>query len=247
MDALFLPAIPTHINSIFNLSFSYVMKLAKINQALICLTLISITLLLIRVIYTGSLKYSFLVWNLILAAVPYIIAYWINNIKSGTHLEMSRYTKLVLLLSGACIWLLFLPNAFYIVTDFIHLRYGGGLQFLFDTLMLTSFSVAALALGSASVVLIYRSFFADRGSWNQLLFFLACSFLSAIGVYLGRVLRWNSWDIITDPLGLLSDLLKLMDYNYVNLRIWSAIMILSAIYLTALYLSQKLLHVRKIS
>ncbi len=223
------------------------MKFLKKNQVLLSLTIISLTLLFFRILFLESLRYLFLVWNLFLAGIPFLIAFWIYQFKSQGDPRIPAYSKSALIFGATCQWLLFLPNAFYIITDFIHLRYVTKYQFYLDVLLLSSFSVSALALGSASVIYIYRAYFEDKSWVFQLVFFVTCSVLSALGVYLGRVLRWNSWDIITNPFGLFRDILDLFQYSYVNKRIWLAILVLSCIYLVALYLSKKIFHVKEIS
>ncbi|WP_169711573.1 DUF1361 domain-containing protein [Nonlabens spongiae] len=190
-----------------------------------------------------SLRYSFLVWNLFLAGIPFYIAFWINRFKSQNNPRWSTHIKSAVVYGASCLWLLFLPNSFYIITDFIHLRYVTAFQFYFDALILSSFSLSALILGSASVLLIYKTLFPDKTIVTQLLFFISCSILNAIGVYLGRVLRWNSWDVVFNPRGLLYDILDLFQYNYINKRIWLAMLGLSGIYLASLYLSKKFFHV----
>lgn len=230
-----------------NFNIPNIMKFLKTSKTLLSLTVVSLTLLIFRMLFMGSSQYLFLVWNLFLAGIPFVIALWVYQFKYQCNPRWSKNSKSALIFGASSLWLLFLPNAFYVITDFVHLRYVTTYQFYLDIFLLTSFSVNALALGSASVILIHKTFFTIESPLNQLLFFVSCSFLCALGVYLGRVLRWNSWDIINKPFSLLRDILDLFQYNYINKRIWLAMLILSGIYLATLYLSKKFFYVKEIS
>lgn len=244
---MYLSTVLPSTSRLSNFNIPNIMKHLKTNRTLLSLTVVSLTLLFFRILFMESLRYSFLVWNLFLAGIPFLIAFWIYQFKSQGDPRVPAYSKSALIFGATCLWLLFLPNAFYIITDFIHLRYVTNYQFYLDVLLLSSFSVSALALGSASVILIHKTFFTIKSPVYQLLFFVTCSVLCALGVYLGRVLRWNSWDIVTNPNGLLRDILDLFQYNYINKRIWLAMLALSGIYLASLYLSKKFLYVKEIS
>jgi uncharacterized membrane protein len=132
--------------------------------------------------------YGFLAWNLFLAWIPLLLAAAVvAAAKSGR--PISGALLLVL-------WLLFFPNAPYVVTDFVHLRQIGGMPRWFDVLMLGSFATSALALGFVSLYLIQeliRSRFGAVWSWAGALTALA---LSGVGIYLGRVYQLNSWDVL---------------------------------------------------
>jgi uncharacterized membrane protein len=96
-------------------------------------------------------------------------------------------------------WLLFLPNAPYLVTDLIHIRMAGEEFRAFDRAMLVTFAGAGLALGCLALLLVHLILRERVGSmlaWGGVL--AACA-ASGVGVYLGRVLRLNSWDVLADP------------------------------------------------
>jgi len=133
-------------------------------------------LLLVRWRLTSHLGYTFLVWNLFLAAVPLGFAFWLAHVRQ-------RMVG-VGLLAG---WLLFFPNAPYVFTDFIHLSPYGRAPLWFDVLLLTSFALAALWLGLVSLHLIHEWVewrFSPLAGWGVVL--LSCP-LAGFGVYLGRV------------------------------------------------------------
>ena len=114
-----------------------------------------------------------------------------------------RGRGLTTLLPLAAAWLLFLPNAPYIVTDFVHVGLDTGVPIWFDAAMTASFAGTGLVLGLVSVLLVQGVLARRYGSavgWLMLPpIFLLCS----TGIYLGRVHRFNSWDAVTHPQALL--------------------------------------------
>ena len=93
-------------------------------------------------------------------------------------------------------WLVFLPNAPYMLTDFIHL---GDRHRLVDSLIFASFAFTALALGFASLLLVQIVVTRKAGASIGWLVAFGALFLSSVGVYLGRIHRFNSWDVVTRP------------------------------------------------
>jgi uncharacterized membrane protein len=156
-------------------------------------SLVAITLLLLRVKITHSMYLLFLIWNLFLALVPYFLSSSIYNnfFDSNKKIQNSIYTL---------IWLLFIPNTFYILTDFTHLHYYNAQQFGLDLLIISSFSFAGFYVGLLSLQHMHLLTIGKYGAKTGNLFILSMSFLSAFGIYLGRVLRFNSWDIISKPI-----------------------------------------------
>lgn len=167
----------------------------KQDTAIWLASLIAITLLLLRVKITHSMYLLFLIWNLFLAIIPYFLSSSIHNnfLDKGKKIQNSLY---------ALVWLLFIPNTFYILTDFTHLHFKNIFQFGLDMLILSSFSFAGFYVGLHSLQHIHKLTIAKYGNKTGNLFIVTISFLSAFGIYLGRVLRFNSWDIITNPMQL---------------------------------------------
>ncbi|CAM4266122.1 DUF1361 domain-containing protein [Flavobacterium terrigena] len=158
-------------------------------------SLVAITLLLLRVKITHSMYLLFLIWNLFLAIVPYFLSSSIYNnfFDKSKKVQNSIYSLT---------WLLFIPNTFYILTDFTHLHFINPFQFGLDMLILSSFSFAGFYIGLLSLQHIHLLTTAKYGNKTGNLFIIIISFLSAFGIYLGRVLRFNSWDIISKPMEL---------------------------------------------
>jgi uncharacterized membrane protein len=164
---------------------------------------LAVALLAARSLRMGELADRFLVWNLFLAWMPYVMAFWAES--SARRSPRFRWRVLI---PGA-LWLLFLPNAPYIMTDFVHL---GRLDFVwwYDIGMMLAFAWAGCMLGVASLYMmqgLVRERMGEVASWA---FVLACSGLSGLGIYFGRFLRWNSWDVLFSPRGLAHDLLNLL-------------------------------------
>lgn len=164
------------------------------------LGLVSYSLLITRIIASDSLRYGFLFWNLVLAAVPMLLAWWLVHVIR--HKGWLGWQQAV----AAALWILFLPNSFYIVTDFIHLRANYEADLLFDVTVLTSFMITGLIYGFVSVFLVHQQL---QRRWSEVkaygviaLILLAASF----AVCLGRYTRWNTWDVLLKPAGLLFDI-----------------------------------------
>lgn len=152
--------------------------------------------MVIRVLKSWHLTHAYLVWNLFLAWIPVGFA-----LLAWRHHESRK--KLFLY---SCLWLLFFPNAPYIVTDLIHLRERPPVPFWFDVVLLQSFICLGLLLGFISLYWM-QSLVAHRvGPRMSWLFVLMVVGLTGFGIYLGRVQRWNSWDAVVNPLKLISDI-----------------------------------------
>ena len=97
------------------------------------------------------------------------------------------------------VWLLFLPNAPYLLTDLVHLGPVREAPFWFDVLLLASFAINGLLLGFAALAMVQQVVvrrFGSRWGWALALGALG---LCGYGIYLGRFLRWNSWDALDSP------------------------------------------------
>jgi len=150
-------------------------------------------LVIARIAWTRDLQYSFLIWNLFLAWLPLAFALLAcEKYQQGA----ARHWRF-LALSGA--WLLFFPNAPYIFTDLIHLSRGLSRHFWIDMVLILSCALTGLVLGFLSLYLMHSLVRRIVGSWCSWLFVAAVAGLSGIGIYLGRFLRFNSWDIILKP------------------------------------------------
>jgi uncharacterized membrane protein len=200
-------------------------KIGKSLPALLLLSFCCLLLLTGRVFLTGKITYVFLSWNLFLAWLPLVFSYQLNQEKP-------------LLLNGmfAVLWLLFFPNAPYLITDLVHLRPRPGFPVWFDIILLSSLAWTGILLAFASLLKIQRYIsekFGDFTAWSAVVFSIAaCSF----GIYLGRVLRWNSWDVLTDPFPILSDIASTMIHPLSHPKAWGMTIVFS-LFLTVSYFS----------
>ncbi len=156
-----------------------------------------LTLSIVRLFIADNYGLTFLPWNLALAWIPLIFAYLLykRTAKHGLIWSKTNFAFFVL-------WLVFLPNAFYLMTDFIHLRTAYGVRPMFDVVILMTYSIAGLALGYMSLLLVHlRALqrFGHKGHY----FAVGALLASGFAIYIGRYLRWNSWDIILNPFGIL--------------------------------------------
>jgi uncharacterized membrane protein len=148
---------------------------------------------LIRFLLTGHKSFGLFLWNLFLAWIPFFFSLgmaWVARPKPRL--------SLALFLLGS-LWLLFFPNAPYLITDLIHLR-PRNFPFWFDTLLLFGFALHGLLLGMSS---LHRVHTLIHNATSHLIGWIAISLflgLTSFGMYLGRVERWNSWDLLTQPL-----------------------------------------------
>ena len=152
-----------------------------------------------RVYWSHNWTYNFLVWNLFLAWLPY--AFSVGS--ALTHQRFPRAWWLVLPLG--LLWLIFLPNAPYIITDWWHLDERAPVPTWYDIGMLAMFAWAGLILGIASLNRMQRIIRDYLGGIISWLFALGAIGASGLGIYLGRFLRWNSWDLFSQPWEIIAD------------------------------------------
>ncbi len=167
-------------------------------------------MIVLRLVLTGSLRYAFLLWNLFLAWVPYLLALLILRITvPGTGRPRLRAGAVLL----GLLWLLFYPNAPYILTDFIHvIEEAANLTsalLWYDIILHAAFAFIGHLIGLISLAILLQTMEQLHRRWSAwLVVVLACG-LGGYGIYLGRFQRLNSWDILFLPaatlrIGLLS-------------------------------------------
>jgi uncharacterized membrane protein len=154
-----------------------------------------VALLEVRMHVSGTRHHDYLLWNLVLAWLPFLFAlalYDADRRRTGT-----RIGRLVL---GA-LWLLFFPNAPYLVTDLIHLNANAdvGIPQWYDVILLSMFAWTGLALGIGSLLLVHHVARRRIGEWTAWAALVPTLALVSFGIYLGRFVRLNSWDPISRP------------------------------------------------
>ena len=204
------------LKSIFQTEKQY-----RIFQLLCLTTLLDLLLVGIRLWHTGfdfsqitefydlamtrSTTFLFLVWNLFLAWVPYTLSLLLPKLPR-------RWLALPLL----AVWLVFLPNAPYLVTDLLHLHYRVGVPFWFDVMMIFSFAWTGLLLGFLSILDVQTFLEKNLGKRPAAAIIWAVIGLCAFGVYLGRYQRWNTWDLLLEPYQLFWDVAGVLLHPFAN-------------------------------
>ena len=179
---------------------------------LFLVTAFSLFLLMIRLKVTHSFFFSFLVWNLFLAFIPFIISFYLR--------QQQKPSKIKVLI-GFCTWLLFLPNAPYLITDLIHLRHSGPVQIWLDMVMISLFAIGGLLCYSISMQqmeVVVAKFIKKQ---DVVLLFVSIHFLTGFGIYLGRFLRFNSWDIVQNPMFLISEISQIVLFPMQHKIAWT--------------------------
>lgn len=198
--------------------------LALVASSAVCAALVAA-----RVVYTGHFSYVFLVKNLILAWMPVVFA--LAASASGS----LPGRRAALTLSSAAAWLLFFPNAPYMITDLMHLKRHENPLFWFDVVTLPSFAWTGLVLGLVSLFWMQGLAARHLGRVAGWLLAVLALGLGAFGVSLGRFHRWNSWDVVAQPTDLFEDVLSVLSHPLVNARTF-AFSALIALSLASAYL-----------
>jgi uncharacterized membrane protein len=155
--------------------------------------------LLARWLYSDWGAYGFMAWNLFLAWIPLIAAILVYD---GRRRGAGPATLVPL----AAVWLIFLPNAPYLLTDFVHLGSREDAPLWFDIVLFGSFAWTGTLLGFLSIFVmqgIVRRAAGPVWGWVLVVVSLAAS---SFGIYLGRSVGWNSWDVVVRPGALVGDI-----------------------------------------
>jgi len=193
---------------------------------LLAASAVSVILARARMAYSNSDDYISLVWNLILAWIPFIFA--------SVAYVVSWSRKLLFIVVPVCalVWLAFFPNAPYILTDFQHLTTNfSNAPLWYDVLMLVWFAWTGLFLGVVSLYLMQEIVTRTFGRATGWIFTIVVTVLSSIGIFLGRFYRWNSWDILGDPLPIAQDVMGWLRHPFANLRVYGFTLLFTLLFL----------------
>ena len=206
-------------------------KRFQIDFFLILMTAFCIALFAVRYYISDTKVYLFLNWNLFLAFIPLLITTSIIkfNIKSKRSL-----------IFAITIWILFFPNSPYILTDLFHLKSRISIPVWYDLIVILAYAWTGLIFGFVSLLQLEKllsNYFNEKFINLLVIIFF---FISGFGVYLGRFLRWNSWDIFTNPFGLFQDIAHRFIYPLENTKTWG-VTLLMGILLNFMYFSIKII------
>lgn len=167
--------------------------------ALLGSSIISVALYLVGARFYGAGPLWFLNWNLLLAWIPLLASTTLVH-----YLKQKPWVSWYGLLL-TIVWMAFIPNSFYMITDLVHLNYYESNSALFYVVILFSFALNGLILGYTSLYQIHRQLIKRLGAKAAHYYVATVLLLCSFAIYLGRYLRWSTWDIVANPAGLLFD------------------------------------------
>jgi uncharacterized membrane protein len=162
------------------------------------LSLADICLWMLRVLLTGTTRYAFVPWNLILAWISPLLAYAL--VRNLRRYRWMSWRNLVL----SALWLGFLPNTWYVLTDFVHIVPNGEISQLYDIVLISLLVFVGFILGFASLFLVHRELMRRLSLARAYLVIETVILIASFSIYIGRDLRWNTWDVITNPGAIIS-------------------------------------------
>ena len=154
-----------------------------------------------RVYLSRTLIFLFLFWNLFLAWIPYLCSLW------AVYWHQRYPRRWWLLLLPGLVGIAFFPNAPYIVTDFLHLGERPPVPLWYDVGLLACCAWTGIVLGIYALRLLQEIVRAWVGTILSWIFVLVVIGLSGVGIYVGRFLRWNTWDLLVQPQAVFYDIL----------------------------------------
>jgi uncharacterized membrane protein len=204
---------------------------SELERTLILSCLFSIGLVFFRGAYADNWRYLSLIWNLFLAFIPFWITRTASRRKEWVYSNIKFFTVFI------C-WLLFLPNSFYIITDLFHLRQQVSIPLWYDLALIFSSAWNGLLMGVLSIRQMEKMV---EKKWNintDVLFLYPIMLLNAFGIYLGRYLRFNSWDVVTNPSNLIDEIVYLIIHPIRNRLDWGMVFCY-AVLMTLIYVTIK--------
>ena len=197
-----------------------------LSLSLLCAVVFSMTI--IRIFYSLSLRNAFIYWNVFLALLAIVFAYWFRLVRISRNLTRFKNLSLVIIFFG---WLSLMPNSIYLITDIGHLngprlvensRYNPyknkareerSVPYIYDVALLFLLALIGFISSGISTNAMYKELkgtnLKNKFKFNkktEILYLGLISFASGTAVFLGRYLRWNSWDLIINPINILKDL-----------------------------------------
>jgi uncharacterized membrane protein len=204
---------------------------SELERTLILSCLFSIGLVFFRGAYADNWRYLSLIWNIFLAFIPY----WITRTASIRKAWHQSNIKFIIVF--IC-WLLFLPNSFYIITDLFHLRQQVSIPLWFDLALIFSSAWNGLLMGVLSIRQMEKMIEKKWHLNTEVFFLYPIMLLNAFGIYLGRYLRFNSWDVVTNPNNLIDEIVYLLVHPIRNRLDWGMIFCY-AVLMTLIYVTVK--------
>ena len=164
-------------------------------------------------LFWGNIS-GFMAWNLFLAIIPCALSFILFAKRSPKRLPVNPIWWF-----GLVTFILFLPNAPYIITDIIHFVDDVRSPNVSDNgiiFILIPQYIAFILFGFQCYVTSIMKFIKYLG-WLKIIknttwLEISLNFICAFGVYLGRFNRLNSWELFTNPLNIIHNTI----YNFAN-------------------------------
>ena len=207
--------------------------------ALTLSSLVSVGLFSLRVIYTQRILHGFLNWNLFLAWLPMICGLTAYNLHK--HPSRARWIGVAVF---SVLWLLFMPNAPYLVTDIVNLYPQSDMPFWFDIILFAAYIWTGMFLGLVSLFLMQEVVRHIAGRVVSWVFALGVLGLSSFGIYLGRFMRWNSWDVFVNPGHVLADIVAPLRHPTAHIETYLFSLIFAFFIISAYLMLTALTHFR---
>ena len=185
-------------------------------------SLLGIVLVAFRVYRTGYYTFYFLIWNLFLAWIPLVLSIFIETL-----FRKKKKINMFMMILGI-VWLLFYPNAPYMLTDLIHIQISKLMPVWFDVILILSFAWTGLFAGFISLFILQNMIRKAMGNLASMIFVVISIELGSFGVFLGRFLRWNSWDLFTSPSAITYDVINRIIDPFSNKWSWLFTLMFSA-------------------
>ncbi len=175
----------------------YLSARARLGVALMIASAASVAFFFIGALRTHTTIYGYLVWNLFLAWVPFGLTILLLKV---LHKKLWSSWQAIL---TTIVWLFFLPNSFYLVSDLSHLEDMPHIYFVYDAMMFASFVFNGIILGYLSLYLVHNELLKRLSKRLTTVLIGVTILLCSYAVYLGHTLRWNTWDVLLNPGGVL--------------------------------------------
>lgn len=173
----------------------------EITLLLIISSLFAVGLEVLRIYLSGYNNYYYFIWNLFLAWIPYLLGMYLPV---SFHVIRSRIVIYLMLF----VWFLFWPNSPYILTDLLHLKEKQNIPLWFDLGLILSFAWTGLMLGFLSLIEVQNLVRKRTNRVAGWLFAIITILTGSLGIYIGRYVRLNSWDVIGNPVRVYYDIFQ---------------------------------------
>lgn len=191
----------------------------------------TVSLVAARFLFTGNVTYFFYPWNLILAILPCLFSRRLPHAKS----QVAGW----LLMAG---WLLFFPNAPYLITDVFHFQERYPVPKWYDLILVISGAWNGLVLGIISLMQVEQFLRLHIGPKVVQIACVLLTLLAGYGVYIGRYWRFNSWDIVAQPETLFKASARSILRPHHNLQLWAFTIAFAALFYTIYITVKQLMH-----